>query len=628
MEPSGNAPFMQSRSWDEYVPKLSFEPHTGQRETFESAAEDPAAPRLIVLPTGYGKTRAGAGYYAIRRARGLVNRCLWLVSSVEQLKQLSPEPDPETGERGPTVSDHITEWFGLPCRETVTMTGARKEILMHERDRAEIFVASYQFLREQAWYFGEMMDSADGRWRWLVMADEAHHLGIKGSWAGWLEERLPRVETLYMSATPLRTDKVPLRNVPSQPLGDGETYKARVEVSWQQAMDEHAIRRPQAHVQEWQLEFEDRQGRPVQVTTSQLRDLSITSEREFDEWVVKHDLRYTMTYLQKIILDAVTRLSEKRAQWPGQHQMLVFAMSCTHAKFLVNEVFSKLEGIGADADWIGVTRPDVKNREVMDKYKKGGLSVLVQVDKAGEGFDNAPSSIALFLNLVQSQTKLLQQLGRVLRRQFDIPFEADPADVFADASHPVIEVVRSLQPEDKAYDEPGDGGGGGDGTGTWPSAPEWTEIKAEWLETSMVVPDGMTPLYPPGVIRAADQFGMSPEAVQELLRVAQGITIEAAQPVPAGEVGLQAVMQDRVERMMRQVASHAIRLTTQNGGVRNPKQLAGQVKKNLNARWKASNMGHDSMLSEDFGRKYTWLREIDEGMKQTREVPPWLTQHW
>jgi superfamily II DNA or RNA helicase len=631
MEHEADAPKLQPEPWQKFFPRLSLEPHLGQRQVFESAASDPVGDKLIVMPTGYGKTLSGAGYYVIRRELGLVNRCLWVVSSDEQLKQLSPVPDKKTGKRDPTVSDRIAGWFGLSCHETVTATGAPSEYLMHRKNRAEIFPVSYQFLRMQATYFSELLDSEEGDWRWLVIADEAHHLGLKGSWAEWLEDRLPRVETLYMSATPLRTDKTPLRNVPSKPAedGSGSTYDARVERTWKQAMDEHAIRRPKAHVQEWQLEFKDRAGQPVTVTTSQLRDLDITNENDFDKWVVKHDLHYTMTYLQRIIFDAINRLNEKRTQWPGTHQMLVFAMSCSHAKFLVHDVFNKLdELVGADADWIGVARPAAENKEVMDKYKAGKLSVLVQVDKAGEGFDNPPSSVALFLNLIQSNTKLLQQLGRILRRLFDIPYEQDIADVFANSSHPVIDVVRSMQPTDKNYDEPGEDDDTGDGGGDriWPSLPELLEITAQWIRTNIVEPEGTQPLYSPDVIVAADQFGLSPEIVKEVVRVAQGKTAEAVETKPAGEIGLQAVMRDRVDRTMRLVVSHAIGLTAQNGGVDDAKQLAGRIKKNLNTRWKAENVGHDSMLSEDFGRKYTWLRDIDEEMKRTREVPSWLAR--
>ena len=616
-EHESDTPRMQPETWKQYL-RLSFTLHRGQQETFDLAMEDAADDKLIVLPTGYGKTRAAAGYYAISRERHLVNRCLWLVSSDLQRLALSPEPDKETGLRDPTVTDDITTWFGLSCLETMTVKGDWREIRMHERGDAEVFVTSYQFLREQATYFNALL----GTGQWLLVADEAHHLRESGKWADWLE-RLPRVGTLYMSATPLRTDRLPLKNVPR--TEDGTTFKARVNISARAAIEEQAIRKPLAHAQDWKLEFADNKGELVSYTTSQLRELGVDESTDFDAWVVKHDLKYTMAYLQRIVLDAVVRLTEKCTTLPGTHQMIVYAMSCQHAKFLANHVFPSIGyETKQDVDWIGVLRSEAENREVISKYKKGELLILVQVDKAGEGFDNPASSVGLFLNMVKSDTKLLQQIGRLMRRLLEIAFERDVADIFADTSHQVIPLVRTMHPEDDAYDESGKppGGGGGGGRNDWDPLPELMEIKTQWLNTDVFGPDGTAPPdHPASVFRTALQYGMSPEQVQDIVRMATGRTIQLERP--SGEIGKLALMEGRVTSTMRRVATHAITLSASNG-IKNPRQLAGWIKKNLNTRWKVENRGHKEMLSEDFERKYEWLRKIDEEMRQTREVPQWL----
>lgn len=626
MEPEGNAPGVQPQSWREFFPQLAFQPHSGQRDSYQAAASDDAGDVLLVLPTGYGKTRTGLGWYLIRRERGLVDRCLWVVSSDEQRLQLSPLADKKTGLRPPAISDHAGDWFGLPCAETVTADATKATVRMHQRGLAEVFVTTYQSLRENYAFYQELLATGS----WLVIGDEAHHLSITGAWAAWLESRLqPRVETVYMSATPLRTDGVPLKNVPSRNDENGNrTYHARVERTWTEAMTERAIRTPRAHEEEWQLEFRNAHGDLVRLTTTQLRDLNMDGQ-DFDAWVIQNGLRYTMTYLEGIIRDAVAVLNEKRARWPGQHQMIVFALGCNHAKFLAEQVFNQLGILGAEADWIGVTRSDAENRAIIQKFKEGRLTVLIQVDKAGEGFDHPPCSVGLFLNSVSSRTKLLQELGRLLRRIFNIPPEEDIADVFASSDHPIIEVVREMRPSTDAYHEPGAPNGTGGSSG-WPSLPALAEIMASWVKTNTIWPNDTSAFgFPPDVIRVAEQFGMPPGQVQEIVRMVNGV---APQPVtaPNSEVGRQAQVKDRVSRAMSLVASSALKLHGQQGGIPDPKRVSGLIMKNINTRWKAQTqgMGHDQMLSEDFERKYEWLREIQRQMGETRQVPSWLTRDW
>lgn len=622
MESSSDTPILQS--WQAYFPRLTInDPRVGQRQLWEIAAQEDVADRLVVLPTGYGKTMSGLGYYVVRRGRGLVNRCLWIVSSDEQRKQLSPVPTKD-GRRDTTASDRVQTWFGVPCLETVRADGMHSTLRMHFEGHAEIFATTYQTLIHNVAYFRELMDGAGGRWQWLVIADEAHHLSDDGAWAAKLEE-LSRVESLYLSATPVRTDRRPLRNVPSTT----EQYDACVEVSWRDAIEEGAIRQPTAHAEEWSLQFEDRRGELVTITTDELRDAGVTTEADFDEYQVKHDLRYTFGFLDKIFMHALNRLNEKRVQWPGRHQMLVFAMSCSHAKFLANEVFGRL----TDADWIGVTRGDKENEQALARFKRGDLTVLVQVDKAGEGFDHPPASVALFLNMVQSQTKLLQQLGRVLRRDVQIPQRQDIADVFADTAHPVVEVVRELEPDDKGYRTPVERDPSGGGVDDWQPVPDMLEIEAQWRQTQLVLPLGMVPHYEPGVLQAAEQFDLPPDKVQAILRVAQGAADvdEASVPAVSGETQRQALFRDRVDRLLSTVTGHAITLLLRDSppSVGNPKQLAGQLKKRLNGRWvKSRRRGHDDMLSEDFVQKYDWLRQVDEDMRLTKKVPSWLRHGW
>lgn len=635
MESQGNAPGMQSeaRDWHSFFPELNIEPHRGQREVFDLATEETLGDRLICLPTGYGKTLAGAGYYVIHRERGFVNRCLWIVSSDELRRSLAPDPDKLTGQRDVTVAGRIRDWFGAPCKDAVAITGAVREYKMHRAGLAEIYVTTYQFLREQATFFAELLDDGGGQWQWLVIADEAHRLAKE--WAEWLATRVQRVETLYMTATPLRTDRLPLKGVPSKTDETGQsTYDASVDVGWGEAIREEVIRKPHMHAQEWRMEFEDDNGKRVSLTTSELRELSksekFKSGEDFDAWMVKQNFRYVGQYVQRIFLEALNRLNEKRSQFSGPHQMIIFAMSCGHAKFithLLNGSFKK--SMGVEVDWIGVLRSEVENRRVLDRFKKGELLILVQVDKVGEGFDCPPASVAVFLNLIQSRTKILQQLGRILRRLFHLPFAYDTADVYADRAHEVCTVVAEMESSDDGdpYKEEAIGPSRSR-EGSLEKLPEWYEIEVEFISTTTYGPNG-SPGYPPHILRVAQDLGYTPEQVLQVMNAVNGEQATGQQERAEGsEVERLVRYQESVDRASGRVIGHALKLAVQNGGLWDAKHLAGLVKKNLNARWKRDNMSHDEMLSQDFKRKYEWLRTIDNEMVDTGKVPAWLTSAW
>src|SRR4029077_3234052 len=83
--------------------------------------------------------------------------------------------------------------------------------------------------------------------------------------------------------------------------------------------------------------------------------------------------------------------------------------------------------------------------DVLKRYKDNQLQCLVQVDKAGEGFNNKRSSVLVFLNLIRSSSKLAQQLGRGLRRNHALPFDQDVCFVFASADTEIATFLENLE---------------------------------------------------------------------------------------------------------------------------------------------------------------------------------------
>jgi len=622
MESSGNAPGMQP--WQAYFGTLSFKPHAGQREAFDDAAQRDRGDRLLKLPTGYGKTRTAAGIYTIRRSRGIVNRCLWLVATDTQREQLVPTPKRD-GSRGPTVSDNLPGWFGTSCKETFRAEGYRA-VRMHQEGFAEVFVATYQ----QALYDRVTIPTLLETGHWLIVADEAHHLKEEGKWAQRVQELAGEAtEILYMTATPLRADELPLHGVPSKLGPDGKlTYDAFPDINWRQAMDEHAIRRPQAHAQEWEITLEDQHGKPVTLTTTDLLEKIRADQIEtgLDDYMIKRRLRFTSQYVHGMFVDAVSRLQEKRSRWPGTHQMLVYALNCSHAKFLAQQVFAPLVG-KHDADWMGVTRSDAENHDVLNRYMDGDLSVLVQVNKAGEGFDNPPTSVLVFLDLTKSEPTIYQKLGRGARRLWEIPPEHDILDVYADTSHPVIAVVKKLEPDDGPYGDIPKPRGPDDDDLDWCPADSLEELETRYLQTFLWAPDG-APSYSREHFDAATAHGVTPEQVEDILRRFRMASAPANEP--QGESGRLAYRRDQVDRLLSTVTGHAIRVIRAKHSARfdaNPSRMAAMIKKNLNSQWIVmSGKPHSEMLSGDFEEKHKWLAKVDGILHETKGVPGWLVR--
>ena len=630
MESQASASELQP--WKAYFPGLSFTPHRGQAECFHVAAgsrhEHPSGREcrdssewLAVLPTGYGKSFVATGCYLIHRQRMLVNRVLWVVSSDEQRKQLCPEPeDVEADPSLKPVSDIALRDFGITLLDTYRADGTGSSLRMHFENKAEVFIATYQGIARSDGYFRDLLDSAHGRWKWLIIADEAHRLGAEQAWAKSLHS-LPRAEILYMTATPIRTDGAPLHGVPARSLENGKrTYDACVDVTMRQAIDEGAIRQPRAHAQEWKLKLRDKRGKLVEMTSSDLlKAAKPKSEdgKDIDRYLAKKELRFDADYLDRILTDALRCLSEKRAQWPGTHQMIIHAMSCGHAKFIANEA---LRGLIA-ADWVGVTRSDKENRDVLVKYRRGEIAVLVHVDKAGEGFNNPPTDVAVFLNTINSPSKLYQFLGRSGRRMWSIPVHKDINDIFADTGHDIISIVKELEPADDAYgDIPRDRDPSGEGA--WPEIPFLSEIEAQWLSTVIISPDGLG--YPDDIMESASRHKLDPEVVSQIFREALG-QADYGVPEPRSERGRQAFYQEQVKRAMSALTSHIMSIKYPNGGIPNPGKVAGAIQRGINTRWvQVSRLHHDDMLADDFRAKHEWIRQTDIELNKTRRVSYWM----
>lgn len=594
-------------------------PRRGQAALFEHSLTTEEALSVVVLPTGYGKTRAALGAYLILRARGIVDRAIIGVPSDDLRDQWAEDCREECAKLG----HDITGALGLKK--------AMEAAFRHsQQQKAEVFIMSYQQMLGHEDLIADLCRTG----KFLFIGDEFHHLAKKQPW-GKAVMKAKVAHTLLLSATPIRTDKKPTLGAYQYTEGDGYTLIPDVMVTLKEALDEQAIRRPIGHIQHYFIDvISGDTGKPERITTSSLREEGITN---FDEYETRKQLRYVGRYLSRILVEALDTLTLKNIEHPGQHQMLVFAMSCHHAE----SVCAQLNALADEpiADWVGVTRPEQENAAIKTAYKENRLLCLVQVDMISEGFDISRCSVLVFLHLLKSQSKLLQQLGRGLRRNKELIFAEDQCDVYVSADTELAELIRSLSyslrpmEEDDEPDEchcclecP-------QCDHHWRDIPDINVLDAHYERTEEVSPDYSSGMdVDSALYRLAKAAGIPeewivqrPEAFANFGRSLTGIkTSEQKQKVLSDTQQL-LFWKGNVGRAVNLATSHFMkRLGKLHGEVES--EWAGIIKRQIHAKWLQVNggVGHKESTVEDLQKKYKWLQDLDQEHRIAGVVPSWI----
>lgn len=632
MEPKSDLRAVQPETWRAYIPERrdgrAWRP--GQERTWSLIAERPEGASVFVqLPTGYGKTITICGAYVIQRARGIANRLLILVPTDQLREQMAPSRGTLPG----LLDDFDTMRF---TPKGVVAVSKNERDLRYARDGiAEVFVATYAQAISDPGFWRAFMHGH----RWMVACDEAHHLSDENTW-GAAVQALSASFRLYLSATPIRNDKQGIIGLATEATADGaREIKPDVVVSYADAMRDGAARRVQAQIHDYFVDVLLRgDDVPRRITTADLRAEGVVS---FSEYQAKSQLRYTSKYLSGMLKDACAEWRVRELKHRGQNQLLVFAMTNAHARAVVEQLRSLAPDVRTD--WIGQDRSVDENRDVLERFNArgpggaatGGIDCLVQVDKAGEGFDNARCSVLVFLHLIGSEPKLKQQIGRGLRRNYALPVELDTVTVYASSDTEIaryaqdmdetarvalgLEVETQNERERAVF-----------------RLPDFSvEIADVELRTIETIADGVT------LDRAMVDLGASTLAEMgidaasvipaQLARLGAKVskpegnaTKDAAIATPRmTETAAVEVWRDRVTKATAQIAKHVIE--ARSGRVIE-KSVAADTIKTLHAEWKrTTGRGHDGMTSAELQRKYYWLRSIEASIIAGR-VPLWLAR--
>ncbi|WP_322795330.1 DEAD/DEAH box helicase [Tepidiforma sp.] len=402
----------------------------GQREAlarWADALRRGSRSELVVVPVGYGKTVIGVGSYVVAAEAAGADTCLYL-----------------------TPTDVLRTQVYRGIDRTLDLLGTRLDVRKLLADnatlgrvsgnRANFIVATYQQVAAAPSRYVRL---CGGR-RVHLVCDEAHHLGERGTWAAALRQ-LPVVSTLLLSATPVRLDREPLAGARYVPADDGEgmVIDPLVHVTMRQAWREGRIlKRLAMQMKDYEVELRGADGEVYTFTASEMAELP-----DFDQRCVRQQLRWNEDYVQPLVREFALTLQRKKELAPGQHQGLVFAATTAHADHLLR-VFARWHpSLRCTVVHSGEDLPAAEAERRMRDFHAGRYDVLIQVRKASEGFDAPTVSVLLKLDAVFSREPVIQQLGRGLRFNHNLPEAQNVLHVFIGRDPRLAPIIEHLERE-------------------------------------------------------------------------------------------------------------------------------------------------------------------------------------
>jgi superfamily II DNA or RNA helicase len=595
-----------------------YNPRKGQMALVERLAADPKIKTLkFIVPTGYGKTYAIELSYKLLKTQGRVNALFIVVPSREQLS--SYLSDIEEDFKDKWGDDVVAYRFSADFLKIVTRD------IYH--NKCEVVVATCQTLMSPGNLEVAKRLIAESGKKWMIALDELHRYSDHGEWGkaiGVLLEQNPEF-VLGLTAAKDRTD--------GQPVAMNEP-DAVIEITHEEALKEQAIRPFLPHIHDYSVTIEF-QGEVYDIKTKELAKLEgeyieakkakgISPQRALAE--ARDAIAYKDKYISPIVQNAVDRLYDKRQRLDSEglrstrhHRLLVFARDQKHAEHLKNYFIKYGE---LSADWLGEKRPDEINEQVLRDFIAGDLDVMINVNKASEGFNCVQCSVMLFLNNVGPSVTILQQLGRGLRRNYDLPWDKDICDVFLSEDHPArdyFEGLAAIQPKEFKPD------GIGTGAGRTPvyDIPDIHFVDAELYSVRIVdrqiEQQGEERIMDTVKTKIANEHG-DVIANQLTFEMVKKALLETNSSLAEDRVKNSMGSTDRVEqarsdnaKAVRTLATNIVRVFSLGNF---NKSRPGDVNKAINTLLKKRfNAGTDSMNESELQNRHAYIQEINSKLK-------------
>ena len=380
---------------------------------------------LVVVPVGYGKTVIGIGSFDIAANVAGADTCLYLTPTDVLRTQVHNGVDKALALLGST----------RVIRKALAENATAERL---ESTGANFIVASYQ----QVVAAPAIYQRLTKRRRVHLVCDEAHHLGERGRWAEALNSLAP-VSTIMLSATPVRLDREGIAGARYLDGEEGKVIDPLLNVSMRQAWKEgRVLKHLNMQMKDYAVQLQTTEGGIVEFTASEMAELA-----DFDQAAVRKQLRWNEDYVQPLVREFALTLIAKMASARGQHQGLVFAATTEHANHLARLLEKWHPSLRCAVVHSGPEVSEAENEKRLKAFHAGKFDVLVQVRKASEGFDAPTVSALLKLDAVFSREPVIQQLGRGLRFNRDLPEAQNMLNVFIGRDARLASFIEHLERE-------------------------------------------------------------------------------------------------------------------------------------------------------------------------------------
>ena len=317
---------------------------------------------MVQMPTGTGKTHLLAAVVKEFLCGGGVGMRVWIVAHRRELVEQIEE----------TVAR-----YGMGKEPDKSAKNGRtgKDSMPEESGRVRVF--SIQWLSRNR----KIMDGQPD----LIVIDEAHHALAETYRELW--KRYPEARKLGMTATPCRLNRKGFTDL-FDTLITSWSIAEFIGRGWLSSFDYVSIR---ANSREQRL-IDSLKKRGAD-GDYQVKEMNSVLNRE----------------------TGIRQLYESVRRYAAGKKGIVYAVSIAHARQIA--AYYSLHGVESVA--IDSRTPALERKELVEDFRRGRISVLVNVDIFSEGFDCPDVEFVQLARPTLSLAKYLQQVGRGLRKSDD-----------------------------------------------------------------------------------------------------------------------------------------------------------------------------------------------------------------
>ena len=314
---------------------------------------------MVQMPTGTGKTHLLAAVVKEFLCGGGVGMRVWIVAHRRELVEQIEE----------TVAR-----YGMGKEPDKSAKNGRtgKDSMPEESGRVRVF--SIQWLSRNR----KIMDGQPD----LIVIDEAHHALAETYRELW--KRYPEARKLGMTATPCRLNRKGFTDL-FDTLITSWSIAEFIGRGWLSSFDYVSIR---ANSREQRL-IDSLKKRGAD-GDYQVKEMNAVLNRE----------------------TGIRQLYESVRRYAAGKKGIVYAVSIAHARQIA--AYYSLHGVESVA--IDSRTPALERKELVEDFRRGKISVLVNVDIFSEGFDCPDVEFVQLARPTLSLAKYLQQVGRGLRK--------------------------------------------------------------------------------------------------------------------------------------------------------------------------------------------------------------------